>query len=205
VVTRYGEPHVVVMPAERYWALITRAKLLAGLGDRPSGEDQTKAPASMSELGGDPPNPRKNFTRSVTVHGNLIDPTGEEWDAERDASEISRRTLEMADQSMENFERGLVGEAMSTDALRHITLSDRDRDRILQLLEDPPEPNDALRKALAILAQYVDPSMANPIAFLTTEDIEGLDELLEGVVYDKDEPLDGEFQLPDDSTDGEGG
>jgi hypothetical protein len=32
---------------------------------------------------------------------------------------------------------------------RMTTLSDRDRDRFLQLLEDPPEPNAALRKAMA--------------------------------------------------------
>lgn len=31
---------------------------------------------------------------------------------------------------------------------------------------------------------------------LTTEDVAGLDELLEGVVYDKDAALDDEFELP---------
>ncbi len=31
---------------------------------------------------------------------------------------------------------------------------------------------------------------------LTTEDVAGLDELLEGVVYDRDETLDDDFELP---------
>jgi hypothetical protein len=31
---------------------------------------------------------------------------------------------------------------------------------------------------------------------LTTQDVAGLDKLLDGVVYDKEEPLDDEFELP---------
>jgi hypothetical protein len=48
---------------------------------------------------------------------------------------------------------------------------------------------------LAFLEEQITkhPELLQP---LTTEDVAGLDELLDGVVYDKEEALDGEFELP---------
>ncbi len=50
----------------------------------------------------------------------------------------------------------------------------------------------------AYLAFLGEQMVANPdlLRPFTTEDVAGLDELLEGVEYDKDEELDEEFELP---------
>lgn len=48
---------------------------------------------------------------------------------------------------------------------------------------------------LAFLEEQIaqDPELLEP---LTTEDVAGLDELIDGVVYDREEALDDEFELP---------
>jgi hypothetical protein len=61
--------------------------------------------------------------------------------------------------------------------------------------EDEVNPDPVFGAYLAFLeAQMVaNPDLLRPF---TTEDIAGLDELLEGVEYDKDEALDEDFELP---------
>jgi len=66
-----------------------------------------------------------------------------------DGKSLIEEAAELSGQTVDSFIASSVMEAArrTIDANQRIRLSNRDRDRFLELLENPPEPNDRLKQA----------------------------------------------------------
>lgn len=80
LVTRYGEPHVVLMPAGRYRTLVERAVGGAERLARARGQTSGATADSDEEEGWS----WGRMTGQVTMHGDLIAPIDEAWDADQE-------------------------------------------------------------------------------------------------------------------------
>jgi uncharacterized protein (DUF1778 family) len=74
-----------------------------------------------------------------------------------DAKELIEKAIVVSGQSLTDFAtRSLIGSATEVLEREYMTiLSNRDRDRLLAILDADDEPNDALRQAAAIHKQLI--------------------------------------------------
>lgn len=74
-----------------------------------------------------------------------------------DAKELIEKAVVVSGQSLTDFAtRSLIGSATEVLEREYMTiLSNRDRDRLLAILDADDEPNDALRQAAAIHKQLI--------------------------------------------------
>ena len=80
---------------------------------------------------------------------SVSDETNLEVRLPHDHKMLIEEAAELSGQTVDSFIVSTVVEAArrAVDANQRIRLSDRDRDRFLELLENPPEPNDRLKQA----------------------------------------------------------
>lgn len=165
LVTRYGNPHVVVVSVERYEALIRRVEAREASERSPPDEQPGDATEAADHLeGGRETRSSEEATAigSVTVHGDLIAPIDEEWYAEVGQPSISARSLEMADRSVEQLKQGVVGEPIDPECLDELV---------------PPTPDDVagLKELLEGVVSDKDRSVEEPF-YLCDDTVEGGDE-----------------------------